>query len=143
MSAGTINVLASFSSNDGLIDIASGATFKTNNASLTNNATGIIRGAGTLDLGYTSSGTPTVYTLRTLTNNGTIDPGYGAGGVGTLTIKGDLIQGTSSTLRIDLGGTGVGQYDRVVVTGITSPVTKTATAQLAGVLDVAEINGLS
>ena len=140
-SAGTVSVSGNFTSNDGVIDIATGALFKTNNASLINNSTGIIRGAGTLDLGYSASGGPLVYTLKTLTNNGMIDPGYGAGGVGTLTIKGDLIQGATGKVHVDLGGTGAGQYDQLAVTGITSPVTKTAIAQLAGTLEVAEVGG--
>lgn len=51
-----------------------------------------------------------------VTNNGTISPG-GNGAVGTLNVIGNLTLGSTSTLNIDLGGTGAGQSDKVNVTG--------------------------
>lgn len=51
-----------------------------------------------------------------VTNNGTISPG-GNGAVGTLNVIGNLALGATSTLNIDLGGTGAGQSDHVDITG--------------------------
>ena len=139
-SAGTVSLIG-LTSNDGLLEMSSGATIRTNNANLTNSSTGVIRGAGTFDLGYTASGVPLVYTLGTLTNNGTIDPGVGANGVGTLTVKGNLVMGSTGKLHIDLAGTGTAQYDQLGVVGITSPAVKTAIATLGGTLEVSETGG--
>ena len=119
--------------NAGLIEIGANSTVSTQSRNMVNNGT--LRGSGTLDVGYTSSGSPVVYTLRTLTNNGTLDPGVGAGGTGTLTIRGNLVQGAGGTLHIDLGGTAAGQYDRLAVVGIAQ---KAATAQLGGTLEIVE-----
>ena len=138
--SGTVN-LGNLPANDGLLETGPTGTIATGNSSLTNSATGIIRGTGVLDLGYTSSSSPTatVYTLGTLTNNGTIDPGVGVNGTGTLTVKGNLEMGATGKLHIDLAGTGAGQYDQLSFVGITSPAIKTASVTLDGTLDIGEV----
>ncbi|MDD2685528.1 MAG: filamentous hemagglutinin N-terminal domain-containing protein, partial [Gallionella sp.] len=70
--------------------------------SLTNN--GALSGSGTLTL------------AGGLLNNGSINPG-GASATGTLTINGDVQLSATSSLNIDIGGTGVGQFDLLNVNG--------------------------
>jgi filamentous hemagglutinin family protein len=105
-SAGTLSLGGTMGANAGTIQAGAGM-ITTNNASLTNAATGKITGTGILNLG-----------TGTLTNNGTISPGVGAGGTGTLSITaGSVVLGSTGKLEIDIAGTGVGQYDKLAVTG--------------------------
>ena len=108
-------------SNSAILEVAAGTTLYTNNHSLTNNAGGILRGAGTLNLGGNS---------YTLTNNGTLNVGDGASpGSGALAITGNLVN--NGTLNFDLNGLARGVagtgYDALSVTG---------TATLGGTLGV-------
>ncbi|MBI5911850.1 MAG: hypothetical protein HY848_18125, partial [Betaproteobacteria bacterium] len=98
----------SFPTNAGVIDVASGATFSTNNKNLANATTGTIRGSGTVNL-----------TAATLTNSGVIRPG-GLNTVGTLNITGVLTNNPSGVLEFELQGTGGGQYDVIAATGNVS-----------------------
>jgi len=65
---------------------------------------GVVQGAGS-------------YLGNVIMNAGTIAPGNS---VGSLTINGDLLLGGNSTLFIELGGTGVGEYDLLTVLGNTT-----------------------
>lgn len=83
--------------------VANGATFS-KPTGFTNNGT--LTGNGTLMVGMSANG---------LLNQGTINPG-GAGVAGTLNISGDLQLSTGSVVNMEMGGTGVGQSDKLVVT---------------------------
>ena len=80
---GTLNAiggtlrLESFPTNAGVINTVAGATLTTRGASLVNEATGAIRGYGTIDVG-----------TQTLTHHGRLIPGIG--GAGSLAIAGNL-----------------------------------------------------
>ena len=112
--AGTVNVGPGNSSvsllggpsggNSGALHIGNGATLTVNSA-VTNAATGLIDGTGTLALGN-----------ATLTNHGTVAPG-GDGAAGTLSVTGNYLQASDGRLSIDLGGTGAGQADLLAVSG--------------------------
>lgn len=102
--AGTLS-LANFASNDGIIDVASGAVIQTD-GNLINNINATIRGSGTLDLGSSA---------HTLTNNGTISPGSSPG---YLNITGNLTLGHGSITEIELGGLFKGTgYDAIRTSG--------------------------
>jgi fibronectin-binding autotransporter adhesin len=58
----------------------------------------------------------------------------GSNEIGQLTINGSYTQNSGGTLRVDLGGTVGGQFDRLIVNG---------TAILAGTLNVALVNGFA
>ncbi len=129
--AGTVNVnggtlqLSSFPTNAGTLDIAAGATLSTNNNPLTNAATGIITGNGTLDLGGTG---------HLLTSSGTLQPGNSPG---TLTINGDVTMTSSSVTNVEIQPPGVTagtDYDLITVTGA---------ANLNGTLNVTHLNGFT
>jgi hypothetical protein len=68
-----------------------------------------------------------------LTNTGgNVSPGTS---VGTLTIDGQFQQNAAGTLNVELGGTAVGQYDRLAIVGGLNG------AILDGTLDVSLVNG--
>jgi filamentous hemagglutinin family protein len=83
--------------------VANGATFS-RPAGFINNGT--LTGNGTLMVGMSANG---------LLNQGTINPG-GTGVAGTLNVSGDLQLGTGSVVNLEMGGTGVGQSDKLTVT---------------------------
>ncbi|HEX2828325.1 MAG TPA: filamentous hemagglutinin N-terminal domain-containing protein [Burkholderiales bacterium] len=105
--AGTMNVNAgnvgiSMAENGGTINIADGATLRPN-ATFVN--AGTIGGTGTFDVD-----------AGTITNNGHLRPGATAGNtIGTLHIAGNLVQGASGAVDLELGGTGA--FDVLAVTG--------------------------
>lgn len=145
--AGTTTLSSAFGeswTNDGLVEVQADATFNTSNQDLINQGT--IRGSGILYLGFTHSyGTAPDYTstvnLKTLTNRGILDPGMGAGGLGLLRIWGNLVLEETGSVHIDLGGTGVGQYDQIALQGIQSGASQAAaTASLGGKMELAEAN---
>ena len=115
---GTLTILSS-STNSGVIDITAGTTFDTGGTAMTNAVTGTINGAGTLNLGS-----------ATLTNNGILAPGDGVNGTGTLTITGNLTQGGTGQMNMQLAGTGAGQFDKIAVSG---------TANLGGTLNMSTV----
>jgi hypothetical protein len=121
---GTVNVrtgtlvATAFPANDGTLDVSAGATLSTGGATLTNTATGVIRGDGTI--------------AGPLVNNGTLAP---ASSPGTLTIDGDYTQGPGGRLAIELGGTEQGvTYDLLKVGG---------SAALDGTLAVTLLDGFT
>jgi filamentous hemagglutinin family protein len=122
---GTIDVqhslqLNNFATNDGAVQIAATKSLFTNGNSLVNSPAGVIIGAGSVNLG-----------AGTLTNNGTLTPGVPSGDTtGTLTITGNLTQGSNSQLNIELGGTASGDFDVLSVNG---------TANLGGTLNVSTV----
>ncbi len=67
---------------------------------------GVLRGLGTLSTGSTGLG---------VTGTGTLEPGLS--GPGTLSVTGNLTLGSTSTLAVDVNGTGAASADRVAVTG--------------------------
>lgn len=107
--------------NDGSLIVGSSSTFTlAPGASLTNSATAVVKGAGSI----TASGGGTII------NNGTFAPGLSPG---NLTLNSDYSSTGSSHLAIEVGGTAVGtQFDRLTVSGTTA---------LAGSLDISLING--
>jgi len=136
--AGTFEILngrnfttAGAFSNEGTIDVGAGSTLTigsafTNNGNLDVDGTLIaptiaigagqdLSGSGTID------GNVTVY--------GSTDPGNSPG---ILTVNGNYTQASGSFLNIQLGGTGLGQFDQLNVNGNLS---------LAGTLDVLLWNG--
>ncbi|MBI5912135.1 MAG: filamentous hemagglutinin N-terminal domain-containing protein, partial [Betaproteobacteria bacterium] len=94
--------------NNGTINVNSSRTFATNGNPLTNSASGVIGGTGTINLG-----------AATLTNNGVIRPG-GVNAVGTLNITGALTNGATGILEFELQGNSPGQYDVIAATGNVS-----------------------
>lgn len=72
---------------------------------------------GTLLVGYdgTLKGTGTVIGDVLVTAGGTLSPGHSPG---RLIIDGDLSFGDDSTLVMEIGGIGPGQYDRIEVSGL-------------------------
>jgi hypothetical protein len=91
VNAGTLT-LNTPSTNNGTISIGSEVTLLANGASLTNSATGIIGGSGTILMGGTTPGA--------FVNYGVISPGA-AGAVGTLTVLGDVTFGATGSLNIE------------------------------------------
>jgi filamentous hemagglutinin family protein len=118
MTLGTIQVnglltAANFPTNDGTINIASGATLSTSNASLTNEATGIIQASGTVDLGsgsFNNSGSATfngAYSVPTTTVSAGAVTFNGTASTGTLALSGGAVDGTGSlTVTTDYNQTG-------------------------------------
>ncbi|MBI4292852.1 MAG: filamentous hemagglutinin N-terminal domain-containing protein [Betaproteobacteria bacterium] len=103
INSGTLNPTFASNTNSGAIAVASGATLST--GALTNASTGSISGGGTVNLG-----------TATLTNNGTLAPGTSTA-AGTLSLTGNLSMGSSSLLKVKLGGATAGTYDKLAVTG--------------------------
>src|SRR5262249_34292103 len=119
--SGTLNLftdldLRQSSGNAGTINLNDGAKLKVH-GTYTNS--GRLAGEGTVD----TDGGP-------LVNQGTLAPG--GSGIGTLKVQGDLQQGATGVLEIDLGGTRVGQFDTLDVNG---------TATLGGTLFLRAANG--
>jgi hypothetical protein len=125
--------------NVGTINLLGGSVFSTNGNGLTNAATGVIRGLGTLDLGGAG---------RALTNDGVLDLGATSGILG---VNGDL---TNSSGVIDIGAGGTLSVSGGFVNFSTAKVrTKimdlthygklnvTGSATLAGTLEVQLVNG--
>ena len=112
--------LSQSTGNNGVINIASGATLARTGGSYTNY--GLIAGTGTIDaIGIA------------FTNDGTIAPGSGGGTeIGTLMLLGNYHQGASGVLEMSFDGTAVGQYDVFAVSG---------TAFLNGTLSMSALNG--
>ncbi len=107
-----------------------------NTVAFTNAAAGTLRGnsaSDTLDYdGLLSS------TRMTVTSSGTVSPGAGHNGAGTTSVGSLSLQdinltftGASSRLRLDIGGTGAGQFDALsLIAGDTT----------AGVLTIDSVN---
>jgi autotransporter-associated beta strand protein len=87
-------------------------------------------GAYTVAAGATLGGTGT--TSGNLTVNGVVNPG--TTGAGTLTVSGNGAFNAGSTALFQLGGTAVGQFDKLAFSG---------TLAAGGVLDVDLINGFT
>jgi len=106
-------------SNEGTIGIAAGTMLKVSGGYVNN---GRVTGSGTLD----TDG-------HGFTNLGVLAPGAVNGaGVGTFSIQGDYYQGATGVLEMGLGGTSLGQYDVLAVTG---------KAFLGGTLSTSAVNG--
>jgi fibronectin-binding autotransporter adhesin len=101
-------VVASSTGSTGVYNIQAG-TLTAN--SVTVNAGGLLKGSGT------------IYAPINVTG-GTVAPGNSPG---TLTVNGNYSQDENSTLLVELGGTGIGQYDVLQVNG---------DAKLAGTLKI-------
>lgn len=105
--AGTVNVdagtivVASAMTNDGLINVAAGATFRGNNATFVN--------AGTL----AGHGTFATHVNGDILNQGTITPGLSASPIGQLGIDGDLRQAAGGQVVFDLDT--LSSFDRLAV----------------------------
>ena len=136
--AGTFEILngrnfttAGAFSNEGVIDVGAGSTLTingalTNTGSLDINGTLVAQSIGIGD-GQSLSGSGTVD--GDVTVYGETDPGNSPG---ILTIDGNYTQASGSFLNIQLGGTGLGQFDQLNVNGDIS---------LAGTLDILLWNG--
>jgi hypothetical protein len=79
--------------------------------------------------GSSLSGSGTVN--ASVSNAGQVNPG-GTGSAGSITINGDYTQASGGILNIELGGSGAGQFDQLLISG---------QATLGGTLDVSTING--
>ncbi|MCU9950564.1 DUF4347 domain-containing protein, partial [Pseudomonas sp. PDM13] len=87
--------------------IVDGALSATSGVFVSSGAT--LGGSGSI---FASSSTNTV----TVQNGGTLSPGNG--GAGALTVNGNLLMNSGSTLALDINGTSAGtQYDQVIVNG--------------------------
>ena len=96
---------ASFT-NGGGINISQGSTLRIQGGEFVNAQTGLVHGAGTLDVSSPS---------LAFVNNGAIAPGASAG---VLNISGDLPQGSTGVVDIELGGLALGsEYDQLAVSG--------------------------
>ena len=69
----------------------------------------------------------------TVTNSGIFAPG-GAGSASVINVTGNFTQTATGTLRVELGGTAVTAFDRLIVTGTTT---------LAGTLNLALISSFT
>ncbi|HVZ93447.1 MAG TPA: hypothetical protein VG797_02950 [Phycisphaerales bacterium] len=107
----------SFHTNSGVVQIQSGASLTVTGDTFTNEAGGVIKGHGVLNVASIS-----------LVNNGSIEPGLSIGG---LDITGILNQGPSGALGIELAGSAAGQFDQLRVSGA---------ANLDGVINVSFLN---
>jgi hypothetical protein len=122
--------------NDGEVDLSSAATLRVNGlfiqfAGATNLEGGtltVTTGDSLLDLEGGALNGPGTVNANVL-NAALIRVG-GDGGVGLLTLTGNLTETTAGVLSVDLGGPGAGQYDRLHVSG---------TASLDGALQVSLI----
>ncbi len=97
LNAGTLQVTSALS-NQGLVNIAAGATLLGSNASFVN--------AGT----FRGDGTAATHLNGDMVNQGAIEPGFG---IGRLTVDGDLAQSASGVLRIDLAS--LASFDQLAV----------------------------
>jgi hypothetical protein len=127
----TLMVSGAYTQNGGNTLTSAGATFAA--SGLVNLLGGTLSGGGTVSGNVsnaaTLSGTLTIN--GNVTNSGQINPG-GSGTAGVLTINGNYTQTASGVLNIDIGGTGSGNYDQLVVSG---------SGNLDGTLTVFMING--
>ncbi|QEY33181.1 hypothetical protein EVJ50_13990 [Synechococcus sp. RSCCF101] len=96
---------------EGAIEISEGATLRVP-VGFTNDGT--ISGQGRIGLDDQDRGV-----ISTLINEGTISPG-GIDNAGSITITGNLEQGSEGKLELEIGGTGSNQSDQIVVSGTTS-----------------------
>jgi hypothetical protein len=136
--AGTFEILngrsfttAGALSNEGVIDVGAGSTLTihgtfNNTGSLDINGT-LVAQVIAIGAGQSLSGSGTID--GNVTVHGETDPGNSPG---ILTVDGDYTQASGSFLNIQLGGTGLGQFDQLNVNGNLS---------LAGTLDVSLWNG--
>ncbi|MBN2561009.1 MAG: hypothetical protein JXQ75_08775 [Phycisphaerae bacterium] len=132
----TINAQAPGVTQAGLLETLAGCPLTLNNATLFTQTGGqtIVGGTLTVNGGQlsldggvlTGSGTISGSVVNT---GATIEPGASAG---TLTVNGSYAQAAGGTLRIELGGTSPGEYDKFAVTGAVS---------LGGTLYVEPIDG--
>jgi hypothetical protein len=104
-------------SNAGVMQVE-GGQIVINSSQFTNGPNGQIVGSGDVQMG-----------TATLVNLGLISPGMSAG---TLLVRGNLALETESLLRLELGGLGASQFDRIGATGSIS---------LGGGLDIVLLNG--
>ncbi len=113
--------------NRGTINIASGATMAIGSGdTFTNDETGAITGAGTLDVSGAAGGT--------MTNNGIIEAA-GNDTAGTLSVIGDMINTESSVIDIEVGnGTGdtLDVSGQMTMAGTLSATFLTASTPVAG-----------
>ncbi len=86
----------------------------------------------TLAPGQTLAGRGRVYPNTQL--QGTLSPGTGPGETATISLAGPMVMHASGVLDIEIGGTAVGQYDRVV---------STSNFTLDGLVRVRLVNGFS
>ena len=98
VNAGTLQVTSALT-NQGLVNIAAGATFLASNAAFAN--------AGTL----AGEGTVATHANGDVVNQGLITPGFG---IGRLTVDGDLRQLVAGALQIELGS--LASFDQLAVT---------------------------
>jgi autotransporter-associated beta strand protein len=96
---GTLEVSSAFN-NEGTINVATGAVFYGSNRTFTN--AGTLQGDGTFQTALNN----------VLVNNNEINPGNG---IGHLTIDGDLNQGASGTINLQLAS--LGNFDTLTVSG--------------------------
>jgi hypothetical protein len=86
-------------------------------------------GQVTIMNGSSLSGSGTVN--ANVSNAGQVNPG-GSGAAGSITINGDYTQTSGGVLNIELGGSGAGQFDQLLISG---------QAILGGTLNVSALNG--
>jgi hypothetical protein len=116
---GTMNVLGTAMTQNGLMQVAAGTVFQ-RTGGFTNGTSGTLAGAGTIDVGAGN----------TLTNNGTIAPGIATGDTtGTLSITGNLVLAGTGTVLTQFDSTTAGDFDRIAVSG---SVTYGGTLTLSG-----------
>ena len=118
--AGTLGIVNALSQS-GTMKSATGTTLELPDG-FVNAAGGTLSGDGTIVVG---AGT------GTLVNEGTLSPAT-AGTVGTLTVSGNLVQGATGSVAVDLGGTGAGASDLLAVSGSIA---------LGGTLDATLLGG--
>ena len=141
-------ILSTAAASDNRIVAQSGAKLDINNTLNINGKTMLVQGAGKVNINNNidtgTTGTVTVNSghlggsgringnLRNgdaSNTGGVVSPGQS---VGTLTVDGTFSQHATGTVEIELGGTAVGQYDRLNVLSV---------ATLDGLLDVKYANG--
>ena len=92
-------------------------------------ATGKVAADVRANSGGTLAGTGTITGQVTNTNaSGTVSPGAAAGGAGTLN-TGNLVFPNAATFKMDVNGTGAGQFDQLNVTGTVNLTNVTLSLQ--------------
>lgn len=148
--------------NGGLWSIAGGsAVVKRLNSSpsvfhmpvFTNEAAGVLTGSGASDaLEFDEEAGPVTPNRMSLINDGTLAPGAGSGGVGlasvgTLSLRDiELTLGATGVVKLDFGGSGAGEFDRVVLeTGVNTPVGagNLDLSAIGDTLELSSVNGFA
>jgi hypothetical protein len=115
----------------GVINV-SGDILATVNASVRNEPGALFKGDGAVNLRLISSALP-----ATFVNEGILRPESSASHIGSLLFDSDFEQSSSGVFEIDLAGTGVGEYDKLLLDDSLATLGGTLDVTLLGTFDPA------